>query len=138
MVSELTGKHNEDLNQLRESMEAAHQAELQQALVQKTSELEALRLNLMNVHTSQLEQESALTKVQASMRDSFAQESALLQAQHQSELNQIRQQNQEQHRQEMNELKQQWETSVAQERAATEGKAGQRDTGSKVTVGKGR
>lgn len=33
MVSELTAKHNEDLNQLRESMEAAHQAELQQALV---------------------------------------------------------------------------------------------------------
>ncbi|XP_027130303.1 pericentrin isoform X5 [Larimichthys crocea] len=122
MVSELTAKHNEDLNQLRESMEAAHQAELQQALVQKTSELEALRLNLMNVHTSQLEQESALTKVQASMRDSFAQESALLQAQHQSELDQMRQQNQEQHRQEMNELKQQWETSVAQERAATEEK----------------
>lgn len=57
----------------------------------------------MNVHTSQLEQESALTKVQASMRDSFAQESALLQAQHQSELDQMRQQNQEQHRQEMSE-----------------------------------
>lgn len=33
MLSELTAKHKEDLNQLRESMEAAHQVELQQAQV---------------------------------------------------------------------------------------------------------
>ncbi|XP_078134423.1 pericentrin isoform X2 [Sander vitreus] len=132
MISELTAKHNEELSQLRteltselrDSMEAAHQAELQQAQVEKTSELEALRLSLTNVHVSQ---ESGLTKVQASSRETFAQESALLQAQHQLELDQIRRQNQEQqerlhelHQQNMNELKQQWETRVAQERAAME------------------
>ncbi|KAM8737047.1 pericentrin isoform 2-T2 [Acanthopagrus schlegelii] len=138
MLSELTAKHKEDLNQLRESMEAAHQVELQQAQVQKTEELEAMRLSLTSVHLSQLEhshvnlkqeQESALTKAQASLRETFAQESALLQAQHQLELDQIRQQNQEQqeklrerHREEMDEMKQQWETSVAQERSAMERK----------------
>ncbi|XP_070699119.1 pericentrin [Pempheris klunzingeri] len=144
MVSELTAKHIEKLNQLkteltlelRESMEAAHQAELQQAQVQKAVELEALRLSLSNVHMSQLEhsqvnmqqeQESAVTKVQASLKETFAQEIALLHAQHQLELDQIRQQNQEQqeklrmlHQQDMNELKLQWETSVAQEKAAME------------------
>ncbi|KAM7403309.1 hypothetical protein PAMA_003979 [Pampus argenteus] len=107
-------------------MEAAHQAEL----AQKTAELEVLRLSLTNAHTSQAElsqvnmqQESA----QASLKETFTQESALLQAQHQSELDQIRQQNQEQqgrlrelHRQDMDELKQQWETRVAQERASME------------------
>ncbi|XP_068436282.1 pericentrin [Clinocottus analis] len=135
MVSELTAKHNEELShlkmevslELRESMEAAHQAELQQAQVQKNSELEALRLCLTNVHMSPLEQESSLTKVQTSMRETFVQESALLQAQHQLELDQIRRQNQDQqerlrelHQQDMNKLKQQWETRVAQERAAME------------------
>uniref|UniRef100_A0A3Q1FSN0 Pericentrin n=1 Tax=Acanthochromis polyacanthus TaxID=80966 RepID=A0A3Q1FSN0_9TELE len=110
MVSALNAKHNEEISQLRtevtlelrESMEAAHQAELQQA---QTVELEALRLSLSTVHLSQLEhsqvnlqqeQESALIKVQASMRETFARESALLQARHQSELNQIEQLNQEQ------------------------------------------
>ncbi|XP_036981473.1 pericentrin isoform X2 [Acanthopagrus latus] len=138
MLSELTAKHKADLNQLRESMEAAHQVELQQAQVQKTEELEAVRLSLTSVHLSQLEhshvnlkqeQESALTKAQASLRETFAQESALLQAQHQLELDQIRQQNQEQqeklcerHREEMDMMKQQWETSVAQERSAMERK----------------
>ncbi|XP_042356085.1 pericentrin isoform X2 [Plectropomus leopardus] len=146
MLSQLTAKHMEELSQLRtevslelrEAMEAAHQAELQQAQVQKISELEALRLSLTSVHTSQLEhsqvnmqqeQESARSKVQASMRETFAKERALLQAQHQTELDQIRRQNQEQqerlrelHQQDMNELKQQWETRVAQERAAAEEK----------------
>uniref|UniRef100_A0A3B4ULN8 Pericentrin n=1 Tax=Seriola dumerili TaxID=41447 RepID=A0A3B4ULN8_SERDU len=63
MVSELTVKHTEELSQLktelslelRESMEAAHQAELQQSQAQKALELEALRLSLTNVHMSQLE-----------------------------------------------------------------------------------
>ncbi|XP_078031283.1 pericentrin isoform X3 [Epinephelus lanceolatus] len=141
MISELTAKHIEELSQLRtevslelrESMEAAHQAELQQ--VQKTSELETLRLSLTGLHMSQLEhsqtnlqqEQEALTKVQASLRETFAKESALLQARHQSELDQIRRQNQEQqerlhelHQRDMNELKQQWETRVAQERAAME------------------
>ncbi|XP_038584251.1 pericentrin isoform X3 [Micropterus salmoides] len=146
MVSELTAKHNEELSQLkielslelRESMEAAHQVELQQVQVQKNIELEALRLSLTNVHMSQLElsqvnlqqdKESALTKAQASLRETFAQECALLHARHQLELDQVRQQNHEQqerlhelHQQDMNELKQQWETRVAQERASMEEK----------------
>ncbi|KAL3049416.1 hypothetical protein OYC64_008804 [Pagothenia borchgrevinki] len=104
MLSELSAKHNEELTQLRtevslelrESMEAAHQAELQQDQVQKRSELEAMRLNLTNAHVSQLEQESALTEAQGSLRDTFAQEIALLKAQHQAELDQIRRQNKEQ------------------------------------------
>lgn len=76
--------------------------------VQKASELEALRLSLTNVHMSQLEHsqvnlqqehESALAKVQDSLRETFAQESALLQAQYQLELDQITKQNQEQQEQ---------------------------------------
>ncbi|KAI9528762.1 hypothetical protein NQZ68_017360 [Dissostichus eleginoides] len=135
MLSELSAKHNEELTQLRtevslelrESMEAAHQAELQQDQVQKRSELEAMHLSLTNAHVSQLEQESALTEAQSSLRDTFAQEIALLKAQHQAELDQIRQQNKEQQeklrelqQQPMNDLQQQWETLVAQERAAME------------------
>ncbi|KAL6105456.1 pcnt [Pungitius sinensis] len=132
MVSELTAEHDEELGhlrmevslELRESMEAAHQAELQQALVLKERELHALRLSLTNAGTSRLEQESLLTKVQASLKETFAQESDLLNARHQLELDQIIRQNQEQqerlhvlHQQDMNELKQQWETRIAQERA---------------------
>nr|XP_046269155.1 pericentrin isoform X2 [Scatophagus argus] len=134
IVTELTAKHSEELIQLRESMEAAHQAELQQAQVQKTTELEVLHLSLTNAHMAQLEHsqlnlqqdhESALTQIQATLRETFAQESASLLSQHQLELDQIRKQNQEQqerlcekHQQDMNELKQQCETSAAQERAA--------------------
>ncbi|XP_042292883.1 pericentrin isoform X3 [Thunnus maccoyii] len=140
MVSELVAKHNEELSQLktelslefRESMEAAHQAELQHVQTQKTVELEVLRLSLTNVHMSQVEfpqinlqQESA----QASLRETLTQETSLLRAQHLSELEQIRLQNQEQqerlrelHHRDMDELKQQWETRVAQERASMEEK----------------
>ncbi|XP_062413118.1 pericentrin isoform X11 [Pungitius pungitius] len=132
MVSELTAEHNEELGhlrmevslELRESMEAAHQTELQQALVQKERELHALRLSVTNAGTSRLEQESLLTEVQASLKETFAQESDLLNARHQLELDQITRQNQEQqdrlhvlHQQDINELKQQWETRIAQERA---------------------
>ncbi|XP_065822477.1 pericentrin isoform X2 [Labrus bergylta] len=146
MISELTVKHNEELNQLRtelsmelrESLEAAHQAELQQAQVQKTAELEALRLSLTSVHMSQLEhsklnleqeQESVATQAQTSLRDTFAQESALLQAQHQLEMDRMRQQDQKQqdklrelHQQHINELTQQGEATKAQEKAAVEEK----------------
>lgn len=64
-----------------------------------------MRLRLTNVHTSQIENskvnleqehQSTLTKVQDSLKEKYAQESALLQAQHQSEMDQIRKQNQEQ------------------------------------------
>ncbi|KAK1894257.1 Pericentrin, partial [Dissostichus eleginoides] len=102
MLSELSAKHNEELTQLRtevslelrESMEAAHQAELQQDQVQKRSELEAMRLSLTNAHVSQLEQEQQNKEQQEKLR----------------ELQQ----------QPMNDLQQQWETLVAQERAAME------------------
>ncbi|XP_039994200.1 pericentrin isoform X3 [Xiphias gladius] len=145
MVSELTVKHSEEVSQLktelslelRESLEAAHQAELQQAQAQKTLELEALRLSLTCVHMSQLErslnlqqeQESPLTMVHAHLSETFTQESASLQAKDQLELDQLRLQNQEQlerlrelHQRDMDELTQQWETRVAQERASMEEK----------------
>ncbi|XP_058471141.1 pericentrin [Solea solea] len=148
VVSALTIKHSEELSQLkterslelRESLEAAHQAELQQVQAQKTIELEALHLSLTTVHMSHLEhaqvnqqqqqeQESALTQVQASLRETFAQERATLQLQHQLELDQLRQQDQEQleglreqHQQDLDELKQQWETRVAQEITSMEDK----------------
>uniref|UniRef100_A0A3Q3BRR7 Pericentrin n=1 Tax=Haplochromis burtoni TaxID=8153 RepID=A0A3Q3BRR7_HAPBU len=113
MISELSAKHNEVVSQLktevslelRESMEAAHQAELQQVQAQKAIELESLRLSLTTVHKSHLErsqenveqeQTSALIKVQASMQEKFDQEIALLQARHQSEVDQIKRKNQEQ------------------------------------------
>ncbi|KAL3968743.1 ryanodine receptor 1 [Sarotherodon galilaeus] len=146
MISELSAKHNEVVSQLktevslelRESMEAAHQAELQQVQAQKAIELEALRLSLTTVHKSHLErsqenveqeQTSALLKVQASMQEKFDQEIALLQARHHSEVDQIKRKNQEQqerllelHQQDMEELKEQWETRVAQEKASMDEK----------------
>ncbi|XP_025756941.1 pericentrin [Oreochromis niloticus] len=146
MISELSAKHNEVVSQLktevslelRESMEAAHQAELQQVQAQKAIELEALHLSLTTVHKSHLErsqenveqeQTSALIKVQASMQEKFDQEIALLQARHQSEVDQIKRKNQEQqerllelHHQDMEELKEQWETRVAQEGASMDEK----------------
>uniref|UniRef100_A0A3Q3AKC5 Pericentrin n=1 Tax=Kryptolebias marmoratus TaxID=37003 RepID=A0A3Q3AKC5_KRYMA len=125
MISELAAKHNEELDQLRtevslelrESMEAAHQAELQQA---QTLELEALRLSLTTVHVSQLEdhqvqqeQESALGKVQDSVKERVAQDLLLLEARHQSDLDQIKQRSREQqdrllelHKQELGECRQ--------------------------------
>ncbi|KAM9707457.1 pericentrin isoform 3-T3 [Menidia menidia] len=146
MMQELTAKHNEELDQLRtevsmelrESMEVAHQAELEQAQAQKILELEALRLSLTTVHMSQLEcsernpeleQESAPSKALSSVQDRFAQESALLQARHQSDLDQVKRQSQEEqerlhqlHQQQINDLKQQWEDRLAQERASMEEK----------------
>ncbi|XP_053290033.1 pericentrin isoform X3 [Pleuronectes platessa] len=139
VVSELSVKHSEELSQLktelslelRESLEAAHQAELQQAQDQKTVDLEALRLSLTNVHMSQLEhlQESTVTKVQPFLKETFAQETASLQTQHQAELDQLRKKDQEQldrlrelHQQDMDEFNQQWETRVAQERGSMEEK----------------
>ncbi|KAM4723553.1 pericentrin isoform 2-T2 [Anableps anableps] len=144
MTSELKAKHIEELEQLRaevslelrESMEAAHQAEMHQAQTQKTLELDALRLSLTTVHISQLEtsqenlqqeQQSALCELQASMRDTSAQENALLRARHQLDLNKIKQQNREEqvrlqklHQQEIDELKEHWETRFAQERSSAE------------------
>lgn len=81
-----------------------------------------MRLSLTTIHMSQLEfsqvnvqqdQESALTKVQDSMKEKFAQELSLLEACHQSDVNQIKQQSQEKqarllelHKQELGEYRQ--------------------------------
>lgn len=54
------------------------------------SGLEQSRVNLQQEH------ESTLAKVQASLKETFAQEIALVQAQHQLELDQLRKQNKEQ------------------------------------------
>ncbi|XP_015248198.1 PREDICTED: pericentrin-like isoform X1 [Cyprinodon variegatus] len=144
MMSELTAKHNQELEQLRtevslelrESFEAAHQAEMQEVQAQKTLELEALRVSLTTVYTSQLEasqaseqQAEVISKLKASMKETFTQERAILQAQHESDLEKLKQENQEQqdrlqkqHQLEMDELKQQWETRFDQERASMEEK----------------
>ncbi|XP_062295952.1 pericentrin isoform X3 [Scomber scombrus] len=140
MMSELVAKHNEEISQLRtalslelrESMEAAHQAELQQVQAQKTCEFEALRLSLTDVHMSQVQLSQINLQpdsAQASLRETFAQETSLLRVGHQSELDLIRLQNQEQqerllelHHRDMDELKQQWETRVTQERASMQEK----------------
>ncbi|XP_071373521.1 pericentrin isoform X2 [Centroberyx affinis] len=138
-VSELCAKQREELSQLRaelsselrESMETAHQAELQQTQTQQSLELEALRLSLTNLAQANLQQEreAALGEVQASLREKWGQESAVLQAQQQFELDRLREQNQEQkeklrelHQRDMDEVKQQWETRVSQERASMEQK----------------
>ncbi|CAG10353.1 unnamed protein product, partial [Tetraodon nigroviridis] len=64
MISELNAKHSEELNmikaELRESLEAAHQAELQQLQELKTIELEALRQSLSAM--SELEQAQTFVK----------------------------------------------------------------------------
>lgn len=72
-----------------------------------------MRLSLTTVHTSQLEQESALSKVQDSMKQTFAQELSLVEAHHQTDLDQVKQQSQEQqhrllelHKQELGEYRQ--------------------------------
>ncbi|CAN9502418.1 unnamed protein product [Ophioblennius macclurei] len=126
MVSELHEKRNEELSQLkteailelRESLEAAHQAELQHVQAQKMLEFEALRQSLTEVQSSQQQE------LQTSLNDTFSQEMALLQANHTSELDQIKQQNQElhdrlveKHHQEMDELKKQWENRLVEEKA---------------------
>ncbi|KAM9354836.1 pericentrin [Pholidichthys leucotaenia] len=135
MVTELNAKHEEVVGrlrtevslELRESLEAAHQVELQQTQAQKILELEALRLSLTAVHMSQLEHcQENQEKWQASMQEKFGQDGALLQARHQSELNQIKQQNQQEqerlnelHQKDMDELKQ-WEACIAKDRALME------------------
>ncbi|XP_051942198.1 pericentrin isoform X2 [Hippocampus zosterae] len=110
-VSELKEKHDEELHWLKtqvstevtESLEAAHQVELEQARAKQSRDLEALRLSLMHLHSPQLEvsQETALAKVQASLRD-----------QHQLELEHIKEENEAQrqrlrelHQRDMEELK---------------------------------
>lgn len=72
---------------------------------QQNLELEALRLSLSNMHTAQLElsqanmhkeREAALSELQATLRDKWAQESAMLQTRQQFELERIREQGRQQ------------------------------------------
>ncbi|KAK7904190.1 hypothetical protein WMY93_016797 [Mugilogobius chulae] len=135
MIAELMERQTEELDrlkteltlELRESMEAAHQAEMQQAQTQKMLELEALRLSLTNVHQSQMElsQDAVVGKIQASMKETFTQERALIQARHQMELDQIKRHHQEElerrlqlHQSEMDKLKQQLDEDLAKEKTS--------------------
>lgn len=70
--------------------------------------MEALRLSLTNLHTAQLEltqsnlqkeKEAALSELQASLREKWAQECAMLQTRQQFELERLREQSREQEKQ---------------------------------------
>ncbi|XP_053085782.1 pericentrin isoform X3 [Pangasianodon hypophthalmus] len=126
--------------ELRDSMEAAHQAELSQAQTQHALELEALRLSLTNLHTAQLEltqsnlqkeKEAALSELQASLREKWAQESAMLQTRQQFELERLREQSREQSREQERQAELQlqlaiddlncgWEKRISEERTSLE------------------
>ncbi|XP_053540107.1 pericentrin isoform X5 [Ictalurus punctatus] len=132
-LDQLKAEHSAEL---RDSMEAAHEAELSQAQTQHALELEALRLSLTNLHTAQLEltqsnlqkeKEAALSELQASLREKWAQECAMLQTRQQFELERLREQSREQEKQA--ELQQQlaiddlncsWEKRISEERASLE------------------
>ncbi|XP_062324892.1 pericentrin isoform X2 [Osmerus eperlanus] len=143
MMSELGSRQREELSRLkaelsvdhRESMEAAHQAEIQQTQSHQSLEVEALRLSLTNLHTAQLElsqtnlhreREAALSELQASLREKWAQESAVLQARQQFELDRLREQSldkeerqREVYQRSLDELEQKCE-SVSKEKASIE------------------
>ncbi|MFT7808003.1 pericentrin isoform X6 [Arapaima gigas] len=131
--AELASRHQEELAHLRvefsaelqNSLEAAHQAELLQVQAQQALELEALRLSLSEQHAAQLElsqhnlqrdKEAALIELQTSLRDRWAQESAMLQARQQRELERVR----EQHQQELEDLKEAYERRLSQQRVLME------------------
>ncbi|XP_060774688.1 pericentrin isoform X2 [Neoarius graeffei] len=123
---------------LRDSLEAAHQAELLQTQTQHSLEMEALRLSLTNLHTAQLEltqsnlqkeKEAALSELQASLREKWAQESAMLQTRQQFELERLREQSREQERQAelqlqlaIDDLNCGWEKRLSEEQASLEQK----------------
>ncbi|RVE57390.1 hypothetical protein OJAV_G00215690 [Oryzias javanicus] len=114
--SELTAKHKEELNllraevslELRESMEAAHQAELQQIQVQNTLDLEALRLSLTSLDVNMKEDQTAAQTIHKldvdHTKESQEQKEQLL------------------HQQKMDSLREQWEIRVSEERASLEEK----------------
>ncbi|KAG9340840.1 hypothetical protein JZ751_020032 [Albula glossodonta] len=104
-LAELASRH-------RDNLEAAHQEHLLQAQTQQALELEALRLSLNNLHAAQLElsqsnlqrdKEAALSELQSTLRDKWAQESAMLQTRQQFELEKIREQCRQQHQRELGE-----------------------------------
>ncbi|XP_041760284.2 pericentrin isoform X1 [Coregonus clupeaformis] len=144
MVSEMMSQQREELSRLkaelsgeqRESMEAAHQAELLQMQSQQSLELEALRLSLTNHQTTQLElsqanlqreREASLSELQASLREKWAQERAVLQTRQQFEVERLRaeseeriQREQQEYHRNMDALRQECESRVSQERASME------------------
>ena len=83
MVLEPCAHHSEELSELktelsfevRESMEAAHKTELQQAMIHQSLQLEDVRLSQTNLSQDklQLEREAALGGVQASRRERWRQ-----------------------------------------------------------------
>ncbi|XP_053353815.1 pericentrin isoform X3 [Clarias gariepinus] len=135
-LQELDRLRAELSEELRDSMEAAHQAELSQAQAQHALELEALRLSLTNLHTAQLEltqsnlqkeKEAALSELQASLREKWAQESAMLQTRQQFELERLREQSREQERRAelhlqlaIDDLNCVWEKRISEERISLE------------------
>ncbi|XP_055764487.1 A-kinase anchor protein 9-like isoform X2 [Salvelinus fontinalis] len=144
MLLEMMSQQREELSRLkaelsgeqRESMEAAHQAELLQIQSQQALELEALRLSLTNHQTTQLElsqanlqreREASLSELQASLREKWAQERAVLQARQQFEVERLRaeceeriQREQQEYQRNMDALRQECESRVSQERASME------------------
>ncbi|KAJ8003709.1 hypothetical protein DPEC_G00151130 [Dallia pectoralis] len=146
MVSELMSQQREELSRLkaelsgeqRESMEAAHQAELQQTQSHQSLELEAMRLSLTNLHTAQLElthsnlqreREASLSELQASLREKWAQEKAVLQARQQFEVERLTKESEERSQREQQEyhknmdvLRRECESRASQERLALEKK----------------
>ncbi|XP_051997412.1 pericentrin-like [Xyrauchen texanus] len=139
-LSQLAAKQSEDISslkdelssELRDGLEAAHQSELLQAQSQHNLEIEALRLSLTNLHTAQLElsqanmqkeRDAALRELQTMLREKWAQESAMLQARQQFELERLREQCREQeerarslHQLEIDNLNQEWERQFLEER----------------------
>ncbi|XP_035264581.1 pericentrin isoform X3 [Anguilla anguilla] len=121
-MAELASRH-------KDAMEAARQEHLLQAQAQQTLELEALRLSLTNLHTAQLElsqsnlqrdKEAALSELQASLRDKWAQESAMLQTRQLFELEKTREQCRLENQRELDELKRTWESQISEDRSKME------------------
>ncbi|XP_077477528.1 pericentrin [Stigmatopora argus] len=123
-VSELLEKQQKELRRLKlevsaevtESLEAAHQVEMEQAQAQKARELEAFHMSLTNLHTSPLEvtQDLDLTNVQVSLRDQPQLELDLIRMQNEAKELRLRQS----HQRDMEELKE----SFAYEKGSMEEK----------------
>ncbi|XP_064165762.1 pericentrin-like isoform X4 [Anguilla rostrata] len=125
-MAELAAEREAELSrleaELKEGMEAAHQAELLQAQTQHSLELETLRLSLTNQHALELETmrlsltnqhaleleqcqsaqqrhtEAALSEQRESLEAGWAQDRAQLHAQQQAELDRVHDQNRDQAR----------------------------------------
>ncbi|XP_076871678.1 pericentrin isoform X3 [Brachyhypopomus gauderio] len=127
---ELSGLKAELSDELRDSIETAHEAELLQMKTQHALELEALRLSLTNLHAAQLElsqanlqkdKEAALSELQASLREKWAQDHAVLHSRQQFELERHREQERQarlQHQQQIDDLRREWEKQMSDVRTS--------------------